>query len=108
MSKRYIDEETLLKYLKARLDRNPPFFGWLCARIATVPSADVVEVKRGEWVYNPHGMDWGLGAWECSECHVKNDNLGMSKEINPYLFAGGQYCPHCGAKMERKGESNAR
>lgn len=72
--------------------------------IEGMATTEVVELKRGEWVYNPNGMDWGLGAWECSECHCKNDNLGMSKEINPYLFAGGQYCPHCGAKMVRKGD----
>lgn len=62
----------------------------------------VEEIKRGWWVYNPHGNDWGLGAWQCSLCSCKNDNLGMSKDINPYLFAGSKYCPHCGAKMDGK------
>ncbi|MBQ9860966.1 MAG: hypothetical protein IJO75_01770 [Clostridia bacterium] len=69
--------------------------------------ASVAEARHGEWVYNPDGMDWNIGAWECSLCHVKNDNLGGSKGINPYRFVGGQYCPNCGAKMDGKGEDNA-
>lgn len=70
--------------------------------IKSTPTADVAEVKHGEWEYDPDGMDWQLGAWVCSLCKVKNDNLGGSKNINPYVFAGSQFCPHCGAKMDRK------
>lgn len=68
--------------------------------------ADVVEVRRGEWHYNPDGMDWGLGAWECSLCRCKNDNLPMDEKINPRVWAGAKFCPSCGAKMdgERKGQ----
>lgn len=47
-------------------------------------------------------MDWGLGAWLCSKCHSKNDNLGMGKDINPYMFAGSKFCPQCGAVMKQK------
>lgn len=69
-------------------------------------AADVVEVKHGKWEYDPDGNDWGLGAWRCSLCQCKNDNLGMGKHINPYQFAGSKYCPNCGAKMD--GEHNER
>lgn len=72
--------------------------------IAEIPAADVVEVKHGKWEYDPDGNDWGLGAWRCSLCQCKNDNLGMGKHINPYQFAGSKYCPNCGAKMG--GENN--
>lgn len=65
-----------------------------------LPSADVAPVKHGMWIWNPNGMDWGLGAWECSECASGNNNLPMNNRIHPLLFVGSKFCPHCGAKME--------
>lgn len=62
--------------------------------------ADVAPVKHGKWVWNPNGMDWGLGAWECSECACRNNNLGMNSKMNPLMFSGSKYCPNCGAKMD--------
>ena len=55
---------------------------------------------EGEWKYNPDGMDWGLGAWECSLCSCRNDNLPMQENIKPLCWAGTKYCPNCGAKMK--------
>lgn len=52
-----------------------------------------------KWVWNPNGMDWALGAWECSVCKTKNDNLPCDTRISPLAFAGSNYCPNCGAKM---------
>ena len=66
------------------------------------PTADVVEVKYGRWVYDPDGMDWGIGAWRCSECGCKNDNLGSDRNINPYHYAGSKFCGNCAAKMDGK------
>ena len=68
-------------------------------------NGDVVEITKvvyAEWYYDPNGMDWGLGAWLCSKCQHKNDNLGGSKNINPYMFAGSKFCPQCGAVMRPK------
>jgi hypothetical protein len=68
-------------------------------------NGDVVEITKAtyaEWYYDPNGMDWGLGAWKCSNCHTKNDNLGMGNDINPYMFAGSKFCPQCGAVMKPK------
>lgn len=75
--------------------------------LRNLPAADVIEVVHGEWEYDPDGTDWGLGAWRCSLCRAKNDNLGMGNNINPHLFVGSKYCPHCGAKMdgERRSEN---
>lgn len=69
---------------------------------------DVVEVKHGRWVYDPDGMDWGLGAWLCSECRCRNNNLGMDGRINPLRFSGSKFCPHCGAKMDLRGKTNGK
>lgn len=62
--------------------------------------ADVAPVKHGKWRWNQNGMDWGLGAWECSECACRNNNLPMNEKINPLVFSGSKYCPNCGAKMD--------
>lgn len=67
--------------------------------IDDTPTADVIEVKHGRWVYDPDGMDWNIGAWRCSECGCKNGNLGSYSSTNPYHCAGSKFCPHCGAKM---------
>lgn len=48
------------------------------------PTADVVEVVRGEWIYNKTST-----LWECSNCH--------DEEIRTT-----DYCPHCGAKMNER------
>ena len=65
-----------------------------------VSTDDVDEVRHGHWKYNPNGMDWGIGAWECSLCRCRNDNLPMDEKINPRIWAGSKFCPNCGAKMD--------
>lgn len=62
-------------------------------------AADVEPVRHGRWVWDPDGMDFGLGAWVCSECGCKNDNLPHDKTLHPKMWAGTRYCPNCGAKM---------
>ena len=54
--------------------------------IDKVPNADVVEVKRGEWIELPSS---GIGnTAECSVCHDK-----------VYGYVTCNYCPNCGADM---------
>ena len=65
------------------------------------PKADVEPVRHGKWIYNPNGMDFNLGAWECSVCTQKNNNLPCIRNINPYICVGSKYCPNCGAKMDK-------
>ena len=72
-------------------------------RIKELPAADVEEVKHGKWIWDPNGMDWGLGTWQCSECACRNNNLPMNNRINPLVFSGSKYCPNCGAKMVAEG-----
>ena len=64
--------------------------------------SDYRKQIESEWHYNPDGLDWGLGAWQCSLCGCTNHNLPCEKNINPLQWAGSKYCPNCGAKM--KGE----
>lgn len=62
-------------------------------------AADVAEVKHGKWVWNPNGIDWGLGAWQCSECACRNSNIPTVHRINPLRYLGTNFCPNCGARM---------
>lgn len=66
------------------------------------PTIDVAPVKHGHWAYNPNGLDWNLGAWECSLCHSVNNNLPCDERIIPTIFLGSTYCPNCGAKMDEQ------
>lgn len=79
-------------------------------KLRSIPSASCNR-QIGHWVYDENGQDWQIGAWVCSECKQKNDMIPAliqssegsitHEKINPYVFAGSQYCPSCGAKMER-------
>lgn len=61
--------------------------------------------KRGHWVLDPNGMDWNIPAWVCSECHCRNNNIGVSAEgftQNPLAWAGSNFCPNCGSDNRSK------
>lgn len=63
--------------------------GWNSAIeiIQNAPTADVDEVRHGEW-----GFD-GMG-WTCSEC----GEYALSNKTK--MQVGSNYCPNCGAKMD--------
>lgn len=97
---RYIDADEALRQLKnCKADNpcKPPYSGiWDTAMVIAIdvvrsmPSADVVERKRGEWTridYRPFGHDY--------ICGICNKSSAESSD----------FCPHCGADM--RGEQNA-
>ena len=55
-----------------------------------VPTADVAEVKHGEWIvlYDEDSPQDGI--WKCSIC----DYIRFVDDTTPT-----NYCPNCGAKM---------
>ena len=53
-----------------------------------IPTADVVEVKHGEWKWN-RGQALGEKSYFCSLCTDGESDTGNDK-----------YCPNCGAKMD--------
>lgn len=66
-----------------------------------IPAADVVEVVHASWVWNPDGMDWGIGAWVCGECKSRPETWWNTvKECHPLRCSGSRYCGNCGAKMD--------
>ena len=56
-------------------------------------------VEESHWVYDPNGMDWNLGAWVCSNCRCRNDNLPPMSDINPLNWCGSKFCGNCGLPM---------
>lgn len=68
-------------------------------RIKSAPTADVVEVRHGEWIHSKTYYD----ADECN-CSLCGQLMTTAKGIRK------NYCPNCGAKMDGfrsdlKGES---
>ena len=49
------------------------------------------EPRKAHWIEHPHeaGPNWEYSMYECSECHG-------------WLEDDSDYCPDCGAKMERE------
>lgn len=74
----------------------------LICLVESEPAADVEPVVHAHWYYCQNGMDWGLGAYLCSNCHTRNNNLPTNTNINPLTFAGSHYCPQCGARMDEE------
>ncbi|MGN0983329.1 MAG: hypothetical protein ACI4OI_00685, partial [Gemmiger sp.] len=70
------------------------------------PTIDPESLRPvSHWVYDPNGMDFGLGAWRCNRCKERNNNLGGPERFSPYRFVGSNFCPNCGAIM--RGDDNA-
>lgn len=97
MAEKYIKASECEKYFYEHLD-DVHIVGAMNA-IDEMPAADVEPVRHGRWIYNPNGMDFNLGAWECSVCTQRNNNLPCSRNISPYICVGSKYCPNCGARI---------
>lgn len=66
-----------------------------------LPTADVQPVKRGKWeqlVSKQSGLNYEVGA-RCSCCNEHTVTICIC-EAMPFEF-----CPHCGAKMIKDGDS---
>lgn len=67
-------------------------------------------VRHGKWVWYNDAIDWNIGAWVCSECGGRNENIHAAKPgtvkayTNPYIYAGTKFCPSCGAKIDAEVE----
>lgn len=94
----YIEREAALKAQRwnGRLDEYVVFV----RDIENIPAADVAPVRHGRWVWDEDGMDWGIGAWRCSECHARPETWWQGDKSSPYNKSGHYFCPNCGAKMD--------
>lgn len=91
------DVITEIKRFKGYLDDD--MIARLTIAIDRIPSADVVEVRHGHWIYTakvrPECPDDSDCYYECSECHAGDEH---NKRVQV------PYCWHCGARMDGEGE----
>lgn len=85
---RYIDAEVVLKKMKNWHTKER-----LMDCVENTPTADVAEVKRGEWLLErePNGKPY---CFHCSVCDDDFHHIGITSTTD--------YCPNCGAKMDDK------
>lgn len=74
------------------------------SRLERLPSAPDSR-QRGEWVWDEDAVDWGIGAWCCSECgSVPQTWWSVERNKNPLICAGSRFCGNCGADMRGEEE----
>ena len=59
-------------------------------------------MTQAKWIYDKDAYDWNKGGWRCSKCGTRNNNIGDHPGVNPLIFTGSNYCPHCGSSMSWK------
>ena len=90
---RYIDADKLSENMIERVN-NPAIRSWLLSLINESPTADVAEVKRGEWIDESTVKEYYVDTYRCTLC----GHTFVLDETPDEL--GYNYCPNCGAKME--------
>ena len=76
------------------------FHGTVCLEMLKIidkqPTIDPESLRSvSSWEWNDIDSHW-----ECKRCMSVNLNIPRVKSVNPHVFDGSRYCPHCGAKME--------
>lgn len=60
-----------------------------------LPASDVQEVRHGKWIYDCSDIGWAnYKCSSCGECFVLEAGTPQENEYN--------FCPHCGAKMDKE------
>lgn len=83
----YKKTRKLIRQGETHLDNLAEGFIEAARVIQRMPTADVVERKRGEWIEKTH--DWDFGDYidyTCSICGIREQNKR-------------KFCPECGADM---------
>jgi hypothetical protein len=93
---RYIDADTMQDFLVEQNDIDEWVVSqynadWISSFIESQPTADVVEVKHGEWKPTKIHSYFGGVIYECSLCGAKDGD---------HTKILGRYCWRCGAKMD--------
>lgn len=98
---RYIDAEKLWEDIESE-DIYTDFqsaciFKMVREKINTAPTADVEEVRHGQWLLEkePDGTPY---CFHCSECDNDFHCISITSKY--------AYCPNCGAKMDKEKEWN--
>lgn len=70
------------------------------------PTVGAEPVRHGRWEWDKDGMDWGIGAWKCSECKSRPNTYWATEQRNPLISASSKFCGNCGAKMDEEENEN--
>lgn len=88
---RYIEREALKRAIRKvfhdlgmRIDIN--------SVINIQPTADVVEVKHGEWIKFDEG-----------DCYCSNCGIALEDWVQGIFY---KFCPYCGARMDERREDD--
>lgn len=82
---RLIDADALKFDIMCVYGSNPKYLNWL----NHAPTVDAVPVRHGKWTFNPKdAIEMMFTLPKCSECGAESAN-------------GGNYCPNCGARMDK-------
>ena len=105
---RYIDLDEYIKKLNSdeiveKMANNPFLYeqGYLSGLIRAsitakqIPTADVVEVRHGEWGDMKHNKKESNYYRVCSLCKWEYPVVTVGQHLKKYT-----YCPNCGAKMD--------
>ena len=103
---RYIDADEVYEIAKTECKdfaRSIADLTSLRELLEDTPTADVQEVRHGEWMETQEPLGWrDVDCAECSVCH-ENWIIDEDSSIDDYECMW-HYCPNCGAKMD--GDTN--
>ena len=85
----YIEREEALRIIESCAGWSNPLEA-AYEDIQALPAADVAPVRHGRWIPSDYTGDC---CYACSECGFERD---------AYLLDVGDYCPACGARMDKE------
>ena len=101
MAKEYIEREVVSEGIRKYYYKNPPNSSYqegfdrgldkAQRVILDAPVADVVEVRHGRWCWVAYDANPKIGNWHCTYCNRI-----------PKSFQKEDFCPNCGAKMDKE------
>ena len=110
--KEYIERGALIKFITDGLnnpDKEKAFGHDACEILSEIhfaPAADVVEVRNGEWIPSPDGIN----PIKCRNGgtvapYRLEEDFGHDFGLYPYK---SNFCPNCGAKMDGRKEDEGK
>ena len=75
------------------------------SEIENAPTEDVAPIVRGKWIFREitETIEKGVMECKCSVCGFGENTFNGG--LIPFFLRDCNYCPNCGAKMEKSGEA---
>ena len=89
-----VDMLDVLTIIGGRMDGKVEFAKAVNEMIQNAPTVDAVPVRHGHWIFNPKdAIEMMFTLPKCSECGAESAD-------------GGNFCPNCGARMDKGREDD--